>query len=77
MTTGVQHIPDSFNDLSETEKHELVVHILRHTADSELPRLSDDGLALNAEALFVDLDRFEAPTIPLQSAGTLPPDPPL
>ncbi len=60
MTTAVQHFLDSFMDLSESEKHELVVEILRRTVRSDMPPLSDDDLVLSAETLFLDLDRVEA-----------------
>lgn len=60
MTANVNRILDSFKDLSEVEKHELVVEILRRTLDSSAPELSDEDFILNAETLFLDLDRTEA-----------------
>jgi hypothetical protein len=60
MTGAVQHILDSFKELSEAEKHELAVEILRRTVEPDSPHLSDDDLVLSAEALFLDLDRVEA-----------------
>jgi hypothetical protein len=60
MTRAVQHILESFKQLSEVEKHELAVEILRRTVGRDSPRLSDDDLVLSAEALFLDLDGAEA-----------------
>jgi len=60
MTGAVEHFLDSFRDLSEAEKHELLVEILRRTVASDLPKLSDEELVLSAENLFLDLDSLEA-----------------
>lgn len=60
MTANVHRILDSFRNLSEQEKHELVVEILRRTLDSNVPQLSDEDFVLSAETLFLDLDRTEA-----------------
>jgi hypothetical protein len=60
MTTAVQRLLDSLQDLSDAEQHDLVVEILRRTTDSDLPSLSDDDLALSAETLFLEMDRLEA-----------------
>ena len=59
MTTVVKRVLDSLKELSEPEKHELVVEILRSTV-AEVPQLTDDDLVMTAEALFIDLDRREA-----------------
>jgi hypothetical protein len=60
MTTAVQHLLDSLQNLSDAEQHELLVEILRRAVDSHLPPLSDDDLVLNAETLFLEMDRLEA-----------------
>lgn len=60
MSESVQNLLDSFKELSEAEKHQLVVEILRATKDADMPPLSDDDLVRTAETLFLDLDRSEA-----------------
>jgi hypothetical protein len=58
MNNGSQQILDSFEQLTETEKQQVAVEILRRTANLEIS-LSDEALALNAEALFLSLDKSE------------------
>lgn len=60
MTTATQHLLDSFDLLSVEEKQAVACEILRRLQDVDLPPLSDEELVLNAEALFLDLDRREA-----------------
>jgi hypothetical protein len=60
MSTTVEDILDSFNDLSEAEKRELVSEIIRRTAEMSFPPLTDEELVLNAEALFLELDQRES-----------------
>jgi hypothetical protein len=60
MTRTVQHLLDSFKELSEAEKHELAVEILRRTVERDPPQLSDDDFVSSAEALFLELDSAEA-----------------
>jgi hypothetical protein len=60
MTKATQHLLDSFDLLSETEKQFVLCELLRCVRDFDLPSLSDEALVANAEALFLDLDRREA-----------------
>jgi hypothetical protein len=60
MTTATQHFLDSFELLSEAEKHIVLCELLRRVRDFDLPSLADEELVANAEALFLDLDRREA-----------------
>jgi hypothetical protein len=60
MTSAVQHILDSFGELSEQEKHGLAVEVLRRAVGTDSPHLSDDDFVMSAEALSLDLDRAEA-----------------
>ncbi len=59
MTTAVQSLLESFDLLTDTEKHELTVAILRRSTLSDVPPLPDDALVLSAEALFLELDKEE------------------
>ena len=60
MSTTVQEILDSFDHLSENEKRELASEIIRRTVGFDLPPLTDEELVLNAEALFLELDKRES-----------------
>lgn len=60
MTQTVENLLISFEKLSETEKHDLAIEVIRRTDIFGAPELSDDELALAAEDLFLALDRKEA-----------------
>ena len=60
MQTSVQQLLDSFESMPETERHQVAVEIIRRTLGLELPPLSDEELTLNAEQLFLELDKLEA-----------------
>jgi hypothetical protein len=60
MTTATQHLLDSFDLLSAAEQQAVACGILRRIRDVDFPPLSDEELVLNAEALFLELDRQEA-----------------
>jgi hypothetical protein len=60
MATPVQQILDSFSRLPETDRRFVAAEIIRHTVTFDLPALSDEELVLNAEDLFLELDRREA-----------------
>jgi hypothetical protein len=60
MTTATQHLLDSFDLLSAAEQQAVACEILRRIRDVAFPPLSDEELILNAEALFLELDRQEA-----------------
>jgi hypothetical protein len=60
MSTTTSEILESFDHLAEDEKREVASEIIRRTRELELPPLTDDELALNAEALFLELDKRES-----------------
>ena len=59
MSTTTSEILESFDHLAEDEKREVASEIIRRTRELELPPLTDDELVLNAEALFLELDKRE------------------
>jgi hypothetical protein len=60
MTALVQELLNTFDRLTDSERLELVLEILKRTVDLDFPPLSDEDLALNAERLFLELDEQEA-----------------
>ena len=50
----------SFEQLTEPEKHDLALEVVRRTDIFGAPELSDEELALAAEDLFLALDREES-----------------
>ena len=59
MTTTAENLISIFDTLPEPEKREVATVILHRTLGFDLPPLSDDDLTLNAEELFLALDREE------------------
>ncbi len=58
MTNAVQALLDSFDALSEGERHELALELLRRVAlPAELP---DEALVVAADEVFRELDAREA-----------------
>jgi hypothetical protein len=55
-----QQLLDFFDRLSDAEKQQVVVEILRRTLNVEVPPLTEEELILNAEAVFLSLDTAEA-----------------
>ena len=60
MPASVADILRAFERLSEPEKKDLTAEILRRSAHWDWPVLSDEDLVLNAEQLFLELDKSEA-----------------
>ncbi len=60
MTASVRELLESFNHLSERERHEAAVEILRRATESALPPLDDDALTEIAAMTFRELDEREA-----------------
>ena len=60
VTSSVQQMLDTFDQMPEAEKREFAAEILRRTLSLEYEPLSDEELTLNAEQLFRELDRREA-----------------
>lgn len=59
MTALVQELLDTFDRLTDSERSDLVREILKRTVDSDFPVLSEEDLVLNAEELFLELDKQE------------------
>jgi hypothetical protein len=59
MYTSAQQVLESFEQLPESEKQQVVAEILRRVIHEDTAPLSDDELVMNAEALFLELDRRE------------------
>lgn len=59
MTQTSQEIINTFNRLPVSEQKEVIKVILQKNIDVETPSLSDDELVLNAEDIFLELDKRE------------------
>jgi hypothetical protein len=59
MTASVQELLDTFDRLTDSERLDLVLEILKRTVYLDFPPLSDEDLVLNAEELFLELDEQE------------------
>jgi hypothetical protein len=59
MTTTAENLISIFDALPEPEKREVATVILHRTLEFDLPPLSDEELSLNAEQIFLALDREE------------------
>jgi hypothetical protein len=60
ISTTVEELLKSFDLLPELEKHRVAAEILRRSLALTSAPLTDDELALNAEQVFLDLDRRES-----------------
>lgn len=60
MSTSVQELLDSFEALSDAEKHEAAVELLRRVQEESPGDLSDQALVEAADELFRGLDAREA-----------------
>jgi hypothetical protein len=60
MTPTAENIIKTFDKLPPTEQREVATEILRRTVEVQFPPLSDEELTLNAEEIFLELDRREA-----------------
>jgi len=58
-TTG-EELLKSFDLLPELEKHKVAMEILRRSLELKSAQLTDEELALNAEQIFLELDRRES-----------------
>lgn len=59
MSATIEEIIERFTRLPISEKKIVVSVILRDALETEMPVLSDEELVLNAEDLFLELDRSE------------------
>ena len=60
VTAQVQEFLSTFDLLTESERLEIALEILKRVMNFDFPPLSDEELTLNAEELFLELDRQEA-----------------
>lgn len=60
MTTSVQELLGMFDRLTESEQLDIAVEIFKRVLHLDFPPLSDEDLILNAEEIFLELDRQEA-----------------
>lgn len=60
MTVLVEELLNTFERLTDSERLDLVLEILKRTVNLDFLPLSDDGLVLNAEGIFLELDEEEA-----------------
>lgn len=60
MTALVQELLKTFDQLTNLEQLELTSEILKRITHLDFPPLSDEDLALNAEELFLELDKRES-----------------
>jgi len=59
MTQTARDIISTFDNLPPSEQKEVMKIILRRNLEVETPALSDEELILNAEEIFLELDRRE------------------
>jgi hypothetical protein len=60
MTALVEELLNTFERLTDSERLDLVLEILKRTVYLDFPPLSDEDLVLNAEELFLELDKEES-----------------
>jgi hypothetical protein len=60
MTTAVQQLLNSFDALTDAEKQEAAVEVLRRLQQSVPADLPEEALVAAAEELFLDLDARES-----------------
>jgi len=60
MTAPVKELLSTFDRLSESERLEIALKILKRVRHLDFPYLSNEDFVWNAEELFLELDRQEA-----------------
>jgi hypothetical protein len=60
VSSAVEELLKSFDLLPELEKHRVATEILRRSLELRSAPLTDEELALNAEQVFLELDRRES-----------------
>jgi hypothetical protein len=60
MTASVQELLSTFDSLTEPERLEIVLEILKRVTHLDFPPLSHEDLVWNAEELFLELDKQES-----------------
>ena len=61
MTAPVKELLSTFDRLSESERLEIALKILKRVRHLDFPYLSNEDFVWNAEELFLELARQEAP----------------
>ncbi len=60
MTSVVNELLKTFDHLTDSERLEFTSEILQRVIHLDFPPLSDEDLILNAEGLFLELDKRES-----------------
>jgi hypothetical protein len=60
VSTSSQELLDSFDRLPEAEKREVAAEIIRRSFALGFPQLADEEFVMNAEQVFLELDRRES-----------------
>lgn len=60
MLTLVEEFLNSFDHLPDSERVEVALEILKRVIHLDFPPLSDEDLVLNAEGIFLELDKQES-----------------
>lgn len=60
MTGSSQELLSTFDSLTESERLEIALEILKRVIHLNFPPLSDEDLVWNAEELFLELDKQES-----------------
>lgn len=60
MTGSSQELLSTFDSLTESERLEIALEILKRVIQLDFPPLSDEDLVWNAEELFLELDNEES-----------------
>lgn len=60
MTGSSQELLSTFDSLTESERLEIALEILKRVIHLDFPPLSDEDLVCNAEELFLELDKQES-----------------
>jgi hypothetical protein len=60
MTVIVKELLNTFDNLTDSERLEFALEILKRVVNLDFPPLSDEDLVLNAEVLFLEIDQQES-----------------
>jgi hypothetical protein len=60
MSGAVKQVLEALDQLSEADRHEAIVEILRRSGDVEYPPLDEDTINRIADDSFLEYDRREA-----------------